>query len=1400
MAEKPLNTINVNTSRRANFYPQGQQRAARILRTLTLWLLASCSPGGTLAVHEPCREAIAPVASPWDLSPVSSSCTLQDSPEPPYDNNVASIPAMERCPQPHISQEATPDEPLPFQARGGESVRFHYHQGQWRAKVSSRIGPFSRQTVLPVVCSQGENVASSLEVLYKYPIWYSQRQIHVLGENVCPTLGKVVYVGELGLRGGWLGRRARSKRTAERDQVTQDCQNAAAEDSNNPTIVTTQRGGLYRFFIIDGIPYRSIAGLVCIGLAQIAAGCFLTSYPLGEKVSKISKVSNFLKVSKFFNFSKVLVIAGVKYMLYAVKCGINREVKWPVWKNEVTSYVVLLGLSVVTKEGQAATTTQKGLQDVWEEQIRPQLSRGIIRELGCYVANDRLAKTLVSYSEQRFIKQITEQVKEALANNDVIQQLLGQDTRWEKKLIAEIDSLNLDFQMPNSISKLLGPFISILHLAQNNELAQMLIAIFRGIASGNNPRIYYAWQFFDMVLAGLKICWVTKRLLNKFIDQISTNTKYTTELPEAQQQSQGATDQPPQPSQPQEASTSSVGQEQATMQLVDALVAHIAKHRTEIIQNDLIMPANSMVIDQMLNALERWLADKANKPQKAEESDNEADSQPQFTPQECTADNLEQREADIRQYCKDHPEQAAQFNAWIKERASLEAQLKKDPNSPAAQISMQKVNKRIAAHPIGKRLIQLGLDAKATRQAELEEAKDWWQANGGGWGDTGVQEAYACEARAKECDKVFDFTQKMLSPPQGNICKVSDLQQRTAKLSKAYQNGQVDENEFLQLDLDTKATHQANLKEADGCVTGISPMGADFFSAHKASECKARAEECEKILDELQKMRSGLSKMPSSGVEEQTNNQPSKAEQSPGESSKQKQPAGMPPGDTMAPEQGDNEPSSPPEGLNSNICKVSDLQEALAKAYEYCEENIEEYKQVNAANKELVDIYAQLKLDPNKLALQIALQIRQQDLKSFLTNSTVYHRLLQLGMNTEATRQAELKEANDWSQGVCGIEGIDFASAHEVSQCEARAEDCAKVLDAVQKMLGVPSGSPPLMAQAGAFARGVCKSGSDTVEMFVDVATFVCNIGKSVVTGKDEAGLQEFWRQVCDAFCSSSKLPGETPEEYAARKKALEDIQKLQDLHRRVVDSHNCQLYDTQQQGRLLGHGAQLFVGPEVLNILPKVAGRIFGAAKGAQVAASLEKAAALQRGGIVAKEGQLASKMVRGTKGAQVGGHLREAAAFQRGQAASEMGSAAKGAQFGGHLRKAAAFQRGQAASEMVAGEKLGKVAEVGAKTRLLPPDKFPNLSKKFSKHSGEWSQWGEFSEEIFYKRAVDLADSLAGGHIREFVSKQGWIFKFNSNTGEFLTIHPNGHIETFFRPEQGLDYYLKQVQIYGD
>ena len=226
IAYKLFKSMKANTSKRISFYTQGQQGIARIL--LTVWLLANGSPEGALAT--PKRQpamVLATTTSPGEPSLASTPPTPPpggilplppDSPGSFWGGSVASTPARERTLQKFMSQEAVPfrecdllrtspkvtpvSENFSFEARGGESVRFHYQQGQWHAEVSSHIGAFSRQSVLPVVCSRGEDIASSLEVLSRYPRWYSQRQIHVLDRNVCPTLGEVVYVGELGLKGG----------------------------------------------------------------------------------------------------------------------------------------------------------------------------------------------------------------------------------------------------------------------------------------------------------------------------------------------------------------------------------------------------------------------------------------------------------------------------------------------------------------------------------------------------------------------------------------------------------------------------------------------------------------------------------------------------------------------------------------------------------------------------------------------------------------------------------------------------------------------------------------------------------------------------------------------------------------------------------------------------------------------------------------------------------------------------------------------------------------------------------------------------------------------------------------------------------------------------------------------
>ena len=236
IVDKPFRAMNVNPSKEKKIYTQGQQFAAKVL--LAVWLLASVIPANTLAIPKR-QDAITPattislqgsplVSTPPKPLPRGTLQLPSDSPgsfgDSSASNTLARAHSLRQC----IIQQATPEErynlprtspqisqadnnlpkvtffndSFPFQAQGGEKVHFAYQQGQWHAEVSSHIGSASRRAVLSVVCSQGNDVASSLEVLRKYPSWYIQRQIHVLDRNTCPTLGEVVYVGALGLKGG----------------------------------------------------------------------------------------------------------------------------------------------------------------------------------------------------------------------------------------------------------------------------------------------------------------------------------------------------------------------------------------------------------------------------------------------------------------------------------------------------------------------------------------------------------------------------------------------------------------------------------------------------------------------------------------------------------------------------------------------------------------------------------------------------------------------------------------------------------------------------------------------------------------------------------------------------------------------------------------------------------------------------------------------------------------------------------------------------------------------------------------------------------------------------------------------------------------------------------------------
>lgn len=91
--------------------------------------------------------------------------------------------------------------------------------------------------------------------------------------------------------------------------------------------------------------------------------------------------------------------------------------------------------------------------------------------------------------------------------------------------------------------------------------------------------------------------------------------------------------------------------------------------------------------------------------------------------------------------------------------------------------------------------------------------------------------------------------------------------------------------------------------------------------------------------------------------------------------------------------------------------------------------------------------------------------------------------------------------------------------------------------------------------------------------------------------------------------------------------------------------------------------------------------------------------------------------------------------------------------------------------------------------------------LEQHFKKHVIKKMEWGSeatITSEEYLKKAQNLLNSQIGGNIEGFISHNGWIFKYNKTTNEFLTAKPDGTIETLFRPKEGVSYWLDQIEKY--
>lgn len=69
--------------------------------------------------------------------------------------------------------------------------------------------------------------------------------------------------------------------------------------------------------------------------------------------------------------------------------------------------------------------------------------------------------------------------------------------------------------------------------------------------------------------------------------------------------------------------------------------------------------------------------------------------------------------------------------------------------------------------------------------------------------------------------------------------------------------------------------------------------------------------------------------------------------------------------------------------------------------------------------------------------------------------------------------------------------------------------------------------------------------------------------------------------------------------------------------------------------------------------------------------------------------------------------------------------------------------------------------------------------------------TQYQQAAQDFFSKTPTDTTFS--------FTSEEGAYFQYDTMTGEFGIINPYGGISTYFIPDEGIDYWLRQIELYG-
>lgn len=83
--------------------------------------------------------------------------------------------------------------------------------------------------------------------------------------------------------------------------------------------------------------------------------------------------------------------------------------------------------------------------------------------------------------------------------------------------------------------------------------------------------------------------------------------------------------------------------------------------------------------------------------------------------------------------------------------------------------------------------------------------------------------------------------------------------------------------------------------------------------------------------------------------------------------------------------------------------------------------------------------------------------------------------------------------------------------------------------------------------------------------------------------------------------------------------------------------------------------------------------------------------------------------------------------------------------------------------------------------------------LDEHYEKHGAEF---GRITREEYLRLACELRDAPVGGGIVEARRPDGVITRFDRRSGAFLAFNADRTLRTFFKPNDGLEYFERQLE----